>query len=106
MRLTHLFAGLESPRHVAALVWGLPPEAALHRVADPEAAEWSLDSQLLAKIADELAVGNWLASGARRRDRPRPIPRPGVDTPQDEAVYGRGAGLPLDEMDEWLGLTG
>ncbi|WP_191480127.1 hypothetical protein [Nocardioides ochotonae] len=57
---------------------------------------------LLAEVADAARVANWQRSGGKRRDYPKPIPRPGVDDP--DTTYGRGA-LPIDDMAAWLGWS-
>ena len=80
----------------------LPRASALGRALDPETAPWGLQELLLAEIADALNVSNWQRSGATKRDYPKPIPRPGVESPT--TTYGKGA-IPYDEMAEWLGWT-
>jgi hypothetical protein len=80
----------------------LPRSSAYARLSAPETVEWGLTEQLLAAAVDALAISNWIASGANRRDRPRPIPRPGVEP--ETTTYGKGA-IPLDEMAAWLGDT-
>ncbi len=57
------------------------PESWAHRKL---AGEWQwglLENQLLAAGVDQLAVANWQRSqdGQKNRNKPRPIPRPGVD---------------------------
>lgn len=61
---------------------------------------WGLPEQLLALVADLLAVANWQRGQGKKADAPKPIPRPGV-TPEG-TKFGSGA-LPYDEMAEWLG---
>lgn len=74
--------------------------SALHRALNPEDADWSLTDLLLAEVADAANVANWQRGQGKKRDYPKPIPRPGV-TP-DQTVIGKGA-IPLDQMDEFLG---
>lgn len=76
-----------------------PDTSALFRARNPDA-HWGLTEQLLALATDALHVANWQRSGGKKRDFPKPIPRPGV-TPS-ETTYGKGA-LPYDEMAAWLG---
>lgn len=39
---------------------------------------WTLDRQLLAAAVDALRVANWQRSEGKKKDYPKPIPRPGV----------------------------
>jgi hypothetical protein len=67
------------------LIQHLPRESALVRALHGEEAEWGLTEQLLAATVDELAAGNWLFTSAHTAEdadppeRPRRLPRPGVD---------------------------
>lgn len=45
-----------------------------------EEAVWTLDRHLAALTVDQLAVANWQRGTGKRKDYPKPIPRPGVDT--------------------------
>jgi hypothetical protein len=74
--------------------------SALHRALNPNDADWGLSDLLLAEVADSLRVANWQRGGGKKRDYPKPIPRPGVEP--DTKVIGKGA-IPLDQMDEFLG---
>jgi hypothetical protein len=42
-------------------------------------ATWNLDRQLAASIVDLLAAGNWQRGGAKKKDKPKPVDRPGVN---------------------------
>lgn len=67
------------------LVEQLPPDSAFHRaVAGPDRV-WTLANQLRAAQVDLLAGANWQRSGGKKKDRPRPIPRPGIEP--DEVVH-------------------
>jgi hypothetical protein len=74
-----------STRRLRVLIQHLPRDAALVRALRGEEAEWGLTEHLLAAAVDQLAAGNWLyaaahtAENADPPERPRPIPRPGVD---------------------------
>jgi hypothetical protein len=76
-----------SARRLRVLIQHLPADSALVRTLRGESAEWGLTEHLLAAAVDELAVGNWLFASAHTTEngdppeRPRQIPRPGV---QDE----------------------
>lgn len=55
---------------------------------------WGLREQLLALIADRLEVGNWLftsANSEKKPPRPKPIPRPGVESDEKarDAILAR-----------------
>jgi hypothetical protein len=59
----------------------LPADAATWRsVNGTEATTWTLDRQLAAGTLDALRIANWQRSGGKKKDRPKPIPRPGLDT--------------------------
>ena len=75
-------------------------DTALYRAMNPEDWQWTLESLLIAEVADSLAVANWQRSDGKKRDYPKPIPRPGVEP--DSTTYGKGA-IPIDEMADWLG---
>lgn len=85
-----------------AFVRHLPPDSALRRAMDPDAA-WLTDEKLallLARVSDQLA---WLhysfvkANGGKPT-KPKPIPRPGVkDTTQ---VVGHDP-IPIADFDSW-----
>lgn len=76
-----------------------PQTSALYRAVDPDW-RWGLREQLLAAAVDALNGANWQRGQGREQDRPKPIPRPGVEP--DAKQFGRGA-LPVDEMADWLG---
>lgn len=79
-----------------------PAESALYRAMNPSDHQWSLTNLLLAEVADGTAVGNWQRGSGKRKDYPKPIPRPGVKP--DVTKYGSGP-LPLGEMRAWLGWS-
>lgn len=64
----------------------------------PEKQRWGLAEQLLAVNADAL---NWLVwsktkDAEKGRNKPKPIPRPGVDTEADVRTIGTPA--PIEEI--------
>jgi hypothetical protein len=77
------------------LIEHLPRDSALVRALHGEVAEWGLTEHLLAGAVDELAVGNWLFVAANSDEnadvpeRPRPVPRPGVEV--EETVVSADA---------------
>lgn len=77
-----------------------PRSSALFRAMYPEEAEWGIQEQLIAVIADYQAILAWQNGGGKKQDYPKPIPRPGIE--DADKKYGNDA-LPIDEMAEWLG---
>lgn len=80
-----------------------PPDSALNRAIDPAAAEWGQAEHLLAGLFDALQVANWQRGSAKRRDFPKPLPRPGVEP--EANFIGAGTGIPMDEMARRLGWS-
>lgn len=60
----------------------IPRHSALGRKLLGEAAEWSADTYRLADAVDLLAIANWQRTG-EKRNQPKPIKRPGVETDED-----------------------
>lgn len=98
-RLRHVGTDALTWRELYAVVKHAPFDSALYRVQQGDDAPWGLKEMLLAQIADEIAVSNWIASRGKKSDYPKPIPRPGVGPTK---IGGKGA-LPMDEMAAWLG---
>lgn len=63
-----------------------------------EVADWTMPVQLLARISDLIASGNWQRGGGKGA-KPRPIPRP-----EQKRRVGAGS-MSLDEMDAFLGYS-
>jgi hypothetical protein len=80
------------------IVTHLPRESALVRDIYGDALMWDINNQLLAAIADQLAIANWQRSGGKKSERPKPIPRPGIEKPKQ---YG-GEAVSIEEMAERL----
>lgn len=76
-------------------------DTALIMSIDPDAAPWGLSEHLLAVVADAVIAGNWMQSedGRKRRHRPKPIKRPGVE--QDKKYGGKAESMAA--IREWLG---
>ena len=76
-----------------------PPESALYRSLYPPDADsqWDLHAQLAADVADTNRLLLWAKTkdGAKNRNRPKPIPRPGVQS--DEKRRGGKTSVPLDQ---------
>lgn len=47
-----------------------------------DAAQWSVDTHLLAYIADGIWAGVWQRGSGKKSDKPKPIPRPGDVEPE------------------------
>lgn len=80
------------------IVTNLPRDSALVREIHGEALVWDITNQLLAAVADQLAIANWQRAGGKKADRPKPIPRPGIEKPKQ---YG-GKAVSMEEMAERL----
>jgi hypothetical protein len=84
--------GLLSARRLRVLIEHLPRDAALVRAVHGEDAEWGLREHLLAIAIDQLAIGNWQFASVHAADqggapeRPRPLPRPGVEVAEPAAA--------------------
>lgn len=79
-----------------------PATSALYREMHPDAAPWGLSEHLLAVVADGIIAGNWMQSkdGQKNRNRPKPIPRPGVEP---EAKRFGGKAESIETIRDWLG---
>jgi len=78
------------------MVRNLPLDGALARALHGTDALWTLDRQLLAAAVDELRTSNWMRSkdGAKNRNRPKPIPRPGTG----DRRYGSARGMTPEQV--------
>ncbi|MDO5050002.1 MAG: hypothetical protein Q4D87_09000 [Actinomycetaceae bacterium] len=83
---------------LAAFEYG-PASSAYHHATDPEAAQWTLQVELLAQIREGLDVVRWMLAGGKNGNRPKPIPRPG-----DKKRYGQGESWTVESLDEWIRL--
>lgn len=89
----------------AALVEHLPPDSALARAAGGERTRWGESEHLLAVVIDLLQAQVWQyalthSGKGRKPKRPRPYPRPGVETPGQRTW--RGKRMTLDEASAWM----
>lgn len=89
---------------LSAFVAYLPPDSALSRSLG-EDATWTRDQMLMALIADELAIANWLfvSKGVKKSQRPakpKPIPRPGIER-EDKGRHIGADPIPISEFDTW-----
>lgn len=90
-----------------AIIRNAPRSSAVARSLDPERAEWSTTDYLLAQVVDSQAWLVWAKTedGAKNRNRPRPLPRPGMtpDVGEAEVRHFGSDPIPLDELHDFLG---
>ena len=100
LRLRDLGTDALSWDDLNAIVECLPPDSAVARAANPQWM-WGLPEMLLADVVDSL---RWLAwaktrDGQRNRNRPKPVPRPGIAEPERIG----DAPVSIADMNEFLG---
>lgn len=83
------------------IVQNSPRDSALFRVMNPDTWQWGLAEHLLSINADAAIMGNWMQSkdGQKNRNRPKPLPRPGVE--QDKKFGGKAESI--ESIRDWLG---
>ncbi|WP_280438926.1 DUF5361 domain-containing protein [Nocardia cyriacigeorgica] len=84
-----------------AIVECVGPQSALARAQRPNEWQWGLNELLLAAAVDALHLLVWSKTkDAQRggRNRPKPIPRPGVAGP--ERI---GDAMPIEQLNELIG---
>lgn len=104
MRLDWLGSEWLTWRDLLVVVRRSPTTSALARVILGEVVEWSTAEYLLAQIADNTAWLVWAKTddGAKGRNRPQRLRRPGDPELDSETQYGSEP-LSLEAMQEWLG---
>lgn len=102
LRLRQLGTDWLTWRDLLVIVQHAGHETSLFTSMHPDAAPWKLSEHLLAVIADAVIAGNWMQSkdGQKNRNRPKPIPRPGVE-PEAKKFGGRAESM--DAIRDWLG---
>lgn len=80
------------------IVYQADRQSALVRAALGPDYHWGLPEQLLAIIADALHGANWQRAQGAPSERPKPIPRPGIEQPKQ---IGRTA-VSIEEAQERL----
>ena len=102
LRLRQLGTDALSWRDLLVIAQHSGHDTALHASMEPEASPWKLSEHLLAVIADAVIAGNWMQSkdGQKNRNRPKPIPRPGVE-PESKKFGGRAESM--ESIRDWLG---
>lgn len=83
------------------------PYSALMQSMHPDRYEWGLPEQLMALFVDRLSIVSWQLGSGEERDFPQPLPRPGVETPQEENLLFNNGQHNLDpetivDPREWL----
>lgn len=106
VRLIDMYRGSESVPDVAAFVdeCQFIEGSALRRVLLEDNSDWNTTNQLIALVADHLAIANWMQTkdGEKGKNQPKQIPRPGI-VDDKETTYGKNSSLPMSEMRAWLG---
>lgn len=102
LRLAWLGTTTLTWRDLLVIVKQAPAGSSIHRATAGEEAEWGLQEQLLAALFDTQQLLVWMQSedGAKGRNRPKPLQRPGVAA-EDEKRLGSG-GVDIVDMAEWL----
>jgi hypothetical protein len=102
LRLRQLGTDLLSWRDLLVIVQHTERGSALSASMDPDSSTWGLSEHLLAVVADAVIAGNWMSSrdGQKNRNRPKPIPRPGI-VPESKKFGGRAESI--DTIRDWLG---
>ena len=72
------------------------PHAALARELHGDV--WTVESQLLAVIADTLGIANWQRAGRKTAPKPKPLPRPWEKA--KHTALGKDA-IPISQFDDW-----
>lgn len=86
---------------LAAVVTEAPGDSALVRALNPDV-HWGLTELLLAEAVDTLHWLQWSKTKDAKWgwNKPKPVPRPGVDTSEYEVI---GEATDMDELDKALG---
>lgn len=102
LRLRQLGTDALSWRDLLVIVQHSDHRTALQASMQPDAAPWGLSEHLLAVLADAVIAGNWMQSrdGQKNKNRPKPIPRPGVE-PVNKKFGGKAESI--DTIRDWLG---
>ena len=102
LRLRQLGTEWLTWRDLLVIVQHAGNDTSLYMAMHPDAAAWNLSEHLLAVIADAVIAGNWMQSkdGQRNRNRPKPIPRPGVE-PENKRFGGKAESM--ETIRDWLG---
>lgn len=83
-------------RDLWVIVQQSPAGSAVDRALHPDESAWGLSEHLLALIFDGVQAGNWQRGNGREQDRPRPFPRPGVES---GSKVDRGKSMSIEDME-------
>lgn len=86
-------------REFAEMACNLPEDSATLMAVNEG---WMLRDHLAAALVDEQRIANWMQSedGRKGRNRPKPIPRPGVGDDESKKKFG-SAKMSLDQARKW-----
>lgn len=90
------------PLRISDLVANLPDDASVWRNLE-EMNRWPVSAHLIATVIDQLNLILWSKTedGEKGRNRPDPIPRPGVEEKKKNSD-GEVQAMDLDELKEFL----
>jgi hypothetical protein len=88
-------------RDLKVIVRQSQADSALARAMNPDV-HWGISELLLAEAVDTLHWLQWAKTkdAQYKRNMPKPVPRPGVDTSQYEVI---GEAMEMDDLDRALG---
>lgn len=103
----------KSWRDLVVIVRNLGADSAYFRVTHPDSWQWDQQAMLSASMVDLMNILVWFKTedGQKGRNRPKMVPRPGVEPDKGKKNYGSGRkasdlvkrlGLRVEEM---LGIT-
>lgn len=84
-------------RRLGVLLRYLPDDSATAR-AQHGTQGWTVDTYLLAMIADHLAAANWQRAGKKNAPKPERLPRPGVEDQRKQTRRFGTKSFTVDEM--------
>src|SRR5699024_8611144 len=81
-------------------------DSALFRAMHPNEHQWGVTELLQAQTVDLLSLLVWFKTkdGQKGRNRPDPVPRPGVE-PRVKKRHVKGEALPIDQLRKRLGMS-
>lgn len=105
LRLDWLGSEALSWRDLLVIVRQCPSDSSIARSFEPEQSTWGVSEYLLALVADYLATQTWMQSedGQKGRNRPKPLPRPGVEDEDTETKKFGADPVALNALDDFLG---
>lgn len=89
---------------LVALLEFTPQDSPLFAARFPDDAGWTRENMLLADAVDALRIQIWQKGSGKRRDYPKPIPRPGISAKETKA-FGNNP-IEQDDMDAFLASRG